>query len=383
MQGLIIFLSVYFCIYGGTHIYAFMTLKKGFVFNSWMSMGLAVFMALMVLAPIGIRIAERYGHQYFARILAYIGFIWMGFIFVFFSVSAVFDIYRVLLFLARFIFQKYFLPITPMPAFSCTVALICAGLVMGYGLFEAANIRLEHIRIYTDKLPKNMDRFRIAQISDIHLGMLVGDKRLYQIIKQIEQAEPHLLVSTGDLVDGEMSDPDILARMLRKIEIPYGKFAVTGNHELYAGLSHSIAFTEEAGFKILRGESTTLPALMHIVGVDDPAIRSKRVDRVSEKDLLSKLDPNLFTVLLKHQPVVDPKAVDLFDLQLSGHTHQGQIFPFTLMTKLAYRIDSGLTPIGENTHIYVSRGTGTWGPPIRFLAPPEVTLLEIIRKIAE
>ena len=99
---------------------------------------------------------------------------------------------------------------------------------------------------------------------------------------------------------------------------------------------------------------------------------------VSEKALLEGLPKNRFTLFLKHQPIVSKESLDLFDLQLSGHTHKGQIFPFSLMTKLAYRARTGLSKLNKNTLLYISRGSGTWGPPIRFLSSPEVTIIDLV-----
>jgi predicted MPP superfamily phosphohydrolase len=118
--------------------------------------------------------------------------------------------------------------------------------------------------------------------------------------------------------------------------------------------------------------------VLTIAGVDDPAGRWMGVPvHTDEKALLSALPRERFTLLLKHQPVVDRNSLGLFDLQLSGHTHGGQIFPFGLLVRMVYRMRNGLTSLTPNGHQYVSRGTGTWGPPLRVLAPPEITLIEI------
>jgi predicted MPP superfamily phosphohydrolase len=378
---MILFIAVYLGIYGGAHLYGFINIKQGLAFGFWPGLLLALFMAMMVAAPILVRIAEKFGHNHIAHILAVIGFTWMGLLFVCVSVLFFFDVYRLFLSINRFVFQTYFLSITPTTGFSCIVSMLLACIVMGYGFFEAQNIRLERVTIITDKLPKHLDRLKIVQISDIHLGVLVGEKQLERILDKVEAAAPHILVSTGDLVDGPMNHPDRLATMIGKIAAPHGKYAVTGNHEYYAGLSRSLDFTEKAGFVLLRGETRTLPNLIHIAGVDDPAGRSQRTaGSDSENQLLSTLSTDLFTLLLKHQPIVDRNAANHFDLQLSGHTHNGQIFPFSLLTRLFYKIHPGLTRLQEGSFVYVSRGSGTWGPPARFLSPPEVALIEIVRK---
>ena len=380
LSGLILFVAVYLSIYGGVHVYGFIRVKQGLIFGFWPGLVMAIFMVVMVAAPIMVRIAEKFGHNSIAHILAIIGFIWMGFLFVFVSALFFFDVYRFFLAIGRFVFQTYLLSITPTAGFSCVVSMLIACSVMGYGFFEALNIRLEHVTITTDKLPKNLDSLRIAQISDVHLGVLVGEMRLKRILDKVKTAKPHMLVSTGDLVDGQMDDPERLAGMLREIVTPHGKYAVTGNHEYYAGLPRSLDFTKKAGFVLLQGETRTLPNSIHIAGVEDPAGRSPgTADNDSESRLLSTLSKDLFTLLLKHQPVVDKNGARHFDLQLSGHTHKGQIFPFSLLTRLFYKTHPGLTRLQDGSFAYVSRGSGTWGPPVRFLSPPEVTLIEIVR----
>jgi len=381
LSGLILFIAVYLSIYGGAHVYGFIKIKQGLTFGFWPGLLLGVFLVLMVAAPIMVRIAEKYSFNHIATVLAMIGFTWMGLLFVFVSALFFFDVYRFFLSIGRFIFQTNFLSISPTAGFSCAVSMFIACGVMGYGFFEALDIRLEHVTITTDKLPKNLDRLRIAQISDVHLGVLVGEKQLRKILHKVKAAEPHILVSTGDLVDGRMEKQDTLAAMLREIDTPHGKYAVTGNHEYYAGLSRSLDFTKKAGFVLLQGETQTLANLIHITGVDDPAGKyQRRPGSNSEYQVLSTLSSDLFTLLLKHQPIVDKNSTGHFDLQLSGHTHNGQIFPFSLLTKLFYKIHPGLTRLQEGSFAYVSRGSGTWGPPVRFLSPPEVTLIEIVNK---
>jgi len=376
---MILFLLVYLSIYGGVHLYTFLRLRRGFTLAPVTSVLLFVFLTLMVVAPIFIRILERNGQDVFARGLAYIGFIWMGLIFVFFSVSIFFDIYRALHFLARHLTESPLANLTLSLRNFCVLSIVLSFAVVIFGYFEALNIRTEHITVKTEKLPKNIERIRIAQISDVHLGLIVGKWRLNRMLQKINDAHPDILVSTGDLVDGQMDSPEMLAGMLRSIPAKYGKYAVTGNHEFYAGLKRALAFTEKAGFTVLRGQGKAVEGVINIAGVDDPARGPYRSEHtVSEKAVLESLPKNRFTLLLKHQPLVDGKSTGLFDLQLSGHTHKGQIFPFSLMTKLVYRMHAGLSKPDNNTLLYVNRGSGTWGPPIRFLSPPEVTVIDIV-----
>ncbi len=376
-----LFLLIYLSIYGGAHLYAFLKLKRGFALGLPAYLILAIFMILMVVSPIVVRISERYGYEALARGLAYIGFTWMGLLFIFISASFFFDIYRLLHFLARMLTQRPLADFTLSLRNFCTLAILCSFAVVIYGYFEALHIRTEHVTVKTSKMPKKIGRFRVVQISDVHIGLIVGKSRLKRILRQVKDARPDILVSTGDLVDGQMDDLEALTDMFQNIPTRYGKFAITGNHEFYAGIDRALAFTQKAGFTILRGEGITVSNLINVAGVDDPARRRYGPDRaVSEKALLEKLPREKFTLFLKHQPVISSESLGMFDLQLSGHTHKGQIFPFNLVTKLFYRMHTGLSKVNGNALLYVSRGSGTWGPPVRFLSPPEVTVIDITYK---
>jgi predicted MPP superfamily phosphohydrolase len=201
-----------------------------------------------------------------------------------------------------------------------------------------------------------------------------------KILAIVRAEKPDIFISTGDLVDAQINHLPGLVELLSKIEARHGKFAITGNHEYYAGLDKALAFTRACGFTLLRGTAAS-SGVINIAGVDDPAgVQLKLEKPVSEKTLLSKLPRGKFTLLLKHQPRLDRGALGLFDLQLSGHTHKGQIWPFTWLSALTYPLNAGRFDLANGSVLYVSRGTGTWGPPIRFLSPPEVTVIELVRK---
>ena len=376
---MILFLLVYVSIYGGVHVYAFMKLKRGLELGITENLLLALLMLLMVAAPIVVHMLEHSGKDALARGLAYVSFIWMALLFIFISASFFFDIYKLIHLLMRHVSQSPLANLTLTLRGFVLLSIFLSVAIVIYGYFEALHIRTEYVTIETDKLSSNVEKIRIAQISDVHLGLIIGKSRLNRILEKVRNAHPDMLVSTGDLVDGQMDSPENLANMLRNIPTQYGKYAITGNHEFYAGLERALAFTEKAGFIVLRGEGKTIKDLINIAGVDDPARGPYRPEHmVSEKALLESLPKNRFTLFLKHQPIVSKESIGLFDLQLSGHTHKGQIFPFSLMTKLAYRARTGLSRLNKNTLLYISRGSGTWGPPIRFLSPPEVTIIDLV-----
>ena len=373
-----LFLLTYFLIYGGSHLYCLLRAKAAFRLKPKATLLLGVFMLAMVVAPIAVRLTEKAGHERLAMVFSYIGYTWMGLLFLFFAGSLAVDSYRIFIWILGRLLKKnplkmqlsgkavFFIPL----AFSLIVSVI--------GAFEAWDIRTERVAVSSPKIPPEQGTIRVVQISDVHLGLIVRQKRLHKILQAVKAAEPDLLVSTGDLVDGQVARLNGLAEILQDIKPRYGKYAVTGNHEYYAGLEQSVAFTEKAGFTLLRNRGMTIVDGLNIAGVDDRVgKRFGNKPSISEKNMLKSLDQKNYTVLLKHRPEVEPGSPGLFDLQLSGHTHKGQIFPFNIITWFYFPIHWGcLNPV-DHCYLYVSRGSGTWGPPIRFMSPPEVTLIEL------
>lgn len=375
------FFIIFFGLYSSLHLFALLKLRKALNPNLAAMIAIVAFMVLMIAAPVLVRIFERHQWDAGARMLAYVGYLWMGLLFLFVSWSLLLDAYRLAVWISARVSGKELAAINLTSRQGFFIAALLSVGILFYGFFDALNIRSEQITIPTDKLPAGWERFTIAQISDVHLGLIVDKRRLAKILKRVQAAEPHLFVSTGDLVDGRMEEPAKVAEMFQRISAPYGKYAVTGNHEYYVGLDAAVKFTTDAGFTVLRGESNDVAGIITIAGVDDPAgLRRGQSRNTSEKEVLSGLDNNRFILLLKHRPVQDPESAGLFDLQLSGHTHKGQIFPFSLVVERAYPQLAGLKNLGNDQLLYVNRGSGTWGPPVRFLAPPEVTIIELVRR---
>ncbi|WP_286951859.1 MULTISPECIES: metallophosphoesterase [Aminobacterium] len=236
---------------------------------------------------------------------------------------------------------------------------------------------MNYIKVETAKLPPEWPYVRVAQISDIHLGLIVREDRLKKIVEAIEASSPHRVVSTGDLVDGQMDGRQKEIDLLQSLSAPLGKFAVTGNHEVYAGLNQATSFIEECGFQVIRNEVLNLAPLL-LAGVDDDDIKMAESFSPSEQNLLSSLSPHRFRLFLKHRPIVMEDSIDFFDLQLSGHVHGGQMWPFTLVTRAVYPMGTGLHRLKNEVMLYVTSGAGTWGPPMRFLATPEVVIIDIV-----
>lgn len=376
-----LFWTTFLLTYSFMHVYAYLKVKAAFTFRTVPRVLLILFMVMMFFAPMMVRLFERHGLEFIARLISDIGYTWMGLLLLLIPASFIIDLYRVVMYVFKRLLQRDLASFIPSARLSFLIPLVLSVLVASYGYFEAKDIHTERVIIKSPKIPLEVGKLKIVQISDVHLGLIVREERLKRILKEVKTANPDILISTGDLVDGQTNSLAGLAELLKEIHPRYGKFAITGNHEFIAGLNQSLDFTEKAGFTVLRGEGLTVSGLINIAGVDDPMGKEYGLFKdVREKELLSGLSRDKFTLLLKHRPLVDENALGLFDLQLSGHTHGGQIFPYSLITKIYYPADAGCLNLSDNSYLYVSRGAGTWGPPIRFLSPPEVTVIELLHE---
>jgi predicted MPP superfamily phosphohydrolase len=379
---MILFILTIFTIYGGVHAYVFLKARSVFAFGPLVGAALGLFMLFMVFAIFLVRTLETHEYELPAQMLSYVAYFWMAAVFLFFCGSLLFDgltlVTRAVGWITQNDISSYFIPVKT--SFSISLGLALA--ISAYGYFEAKDIRTERLVLETAKLPAGVDRLVIVQISDVHLGLINRRERFSPMMKAVKDANPDLFVVTGDLVDAQINHLPGLAEMLRDVTAKYGKYAIMGNHEYYAGPETSRAFIRECGLTLLRDEVVATGPIT-IVGVDDRTAVQLHVGHPSpEKELLSGLSRDKFVLYLKHQPRIDPNTIGLFDLQLSGHTHKGQIFPFTVLTRMAFPLNAGNYDLGKGSLLHVSRGTGTWGPPIRFLAPPEVTIIELVRKPA-
>ncbi len=375
---LLIFIGIFLALYGGMHCYIYKNLLAAGYFSPW---PLVLVLAFVWLAPLLTHMAARMGFNILAVTISWIGYLWMGFAFLFFSFSVLSGLWQLFIDAAGGLIGFDAARLALRGPFYSTALPACLALIASvYGLAAARRINLEHILLVSSKLNNMQASFRITQISDLHIGLMTSEAWARRLVEAVNSTGPDVIVSTGDLVDGQPDHLERFADILSGLKARYGKFAVTGNHEAFAGLERSLEFTARAGFRVLSSQSVNIHGLVNIVGVDDPiALKMENIaDRPAESTLVEALPRGQVIVLLKHQPLVDKESARRFDLQLSGHVHAGQIFPFYLLTRLVYHNAMGLTRAGDHSWLYTSRGAGTWGPPMRFLAPAEITLIEFV-----
>lgn len=334
-------------------------------------LALLLWTAAMIAAPPLVRLLERGEFDLAARLLAWLGYLWLGFLWLAFALFTAQGAWNGVVRLTARVFPAVagWQLRGPRAARFAVMAVLLAG---GWAVFEARTLRTEVVRLAVSALPEGRHTLRIVQISDLHLGLINRHDLLEEVLERTRALQPDLVAVTGDLLDAQRNHLEELIEPWRRLQPPLGKFAVVGNHENYIGREMALDYLTRAGFRVLLDEVATIDGL-RIAGALDPTWGRRR----SDAQLLADGAPAALTLFLKHRPQVDEGAIGRFTLQLSGHTHRGQLFPFNLVTALAYPLQDGLHLLAPGCWLYTSRGTGTWGPPMRLLSPPEITLIEL------
>jgi predicted MPP superfamily phosphohydrolase len=369
-------------IYSVSNFYIFFKLTSLINLGTHVDSLIGIVVFFLTISPVLIPIFSHRASEKYIKIFSYIVYMWLAFLVPFFPFSIILDLYNLAIqYSGSFVDNDLILSRDS----TFLIPLFLSFAINVYGYFEAQNLRIERLVINTSKLPKGVGNVRIAQISDLHLGVIVTGKILDKVIKKIRNEKPDLIVSTGDLVDGIIRHIDHFASRLKNLHARLGKYAVMGNHEVYGGTKITTRFIKDSGFTLLRGDGVTAGNAINIAGMDflggEAREYSKKSRQKPEWEILSGLPDGIFTLLLKHRSDVENESLGLFDLQLSGHTHKGQIFPMNLATMFIFKHHTGFTKLAKGSAIYTSRGTGTAGPPIRFLSTPEITIIDIVNEL--
>jgi hypothetical protein len=252
--------------------------------------------------------------------------------------------------------------------------------VSGYGVSRAyAPPRVTRLQVPLARLDRRSDGLRVVVIADLHVGPLSGRRQVERVVDVVNSLEADLVTVVGDLVSTEVGAVRAQATPLRRMRSRYGSFFVTGNHEYYHGYEEWLEVADDLGLRVLRNQRVEIAhrgGAIDLAGVNDRE-GSRFGDPPDYPAALGDRDPSRPVVLLAHQPVQVHRAAEFgVDLQLSGHTHGGQLYPFDFLVRLDQPVVSGLAEV-DGTLVYVTDGAGFWGPPMRVGADPEVTLIEL------
>jgi predicted MPP superfamily phosphohydrolase len=373
------FFAVALLLLGGMHYYVWARLVRDPQLPSGAARLATSLIATMALVlPATLVLSRTRGAP---RPMVWVAFLWMGVVFLLSAFLGIADAGRALAWAAR----KLALPEAPAdPArrliLSRALAVGVGGVVAGLsavGVRSAlAGMRIKDVPVRIANLPQALAGLRVVQISDVHIGALLQKEWVSGVVERVRALRPDLVAITGDLVDGTVDElREHVAPLSRLAEARLGVYFSTGNHEYYSGVDDWLRYLPTLGIRPLANERIEVAPGLDVAGIHDPTGRGRYAPDLPAA--LEGRDANRPVILLAHQPRQFREAARHgVALTLSGHTHGGQIWPFSWLVALVQPYIAGLHRLGE-AQLYVSRGTGFWGPPMRVFAPAEITLLRL------
>lgn len=376
----LVFFSIVLIIYGLINTYIFTRFMQG-VPSGWQGRMWAIIIFWVLVGSFVIaRFLERAYPCDFTEVMTWIGSFWLGAMVYFVLAALLVDFARLV---------NHFIPFFPQVFYADyqKTKLIALVIIMGLvivtvtaGFINARNPRIKFLDLNIAKKIQGSKTLKIAMASDIHLGTLVGKRGASRLVRMINSLHPDIILLAGDLVDEDLK-PVIrrnLGETLKNLHAPLGVYAITGNHEYIGGAAVAIAYLTAHKIKFLSDTIELIDNRFYLAGRDDrDKSRFIGKQRKPLAEILKGADPAYPILLMDHQPFQLSKPEELgVDLQLSGHTHHGQIWPFNYITSIIYEVNWGYKKKG-NTQIYVSSGYGTWGPPIRLGNRPEVVSITL------
>ncbi len=377
---MVIFFSVFFSIYSAINYYIFSRGWQALSGYPHLRIFYTVIFIFVSFSYLASKFLSSYLPAFLYDILVWVGSLWFAF-FVYFLLSVFFiDILRLINF--QFHFFPSFITNNIEHAKLVTALAVCiiVTLVVAGGYINTRNVIIKELPLTLPKKSGAIDNLNAVLVSDIHLSPVNDEKFLENIVGKINGLNPDIIFIAGDLVDEKASilDKRNIGPALHKLKSKYGVYACTGNHEYINGGDASINYMKEFGIKVLLDTAVKIDNDFYIVGRNDRSMKQFNGEpRKSLKEILFGVDNNYPTILLDHTPFgLDEAEKNGIDLQLSGHTHYGQLFPANYITNMIYEVSFGFLRKG-NTQYYVSCGAGTWGPPVRTVSRSEIVHLKI------
>lgn len=355
----------------GTHSYVFWRLRAAFGGGWWQVPVLLLFAglaALLLLTRPPVRMAMP-------DVLYQCAHLWLGIMMITTVTFAGVDALRLVLYVTdRATGAAWLLPGARTAGM---LALVLSVGLSAYAYWRAMTPVPAHLTLTSPTLRAGSPPLRVVAISDMHLATVIGPERLERMTRVIAAQKPDVVALVGDIVDSDMRGKRQEEELLRGVVPAEGGFAVLGNHEAYRGVTQAEDFLTRSGYRVLRGTSVTVRDIV-IAGVDDPALGSSIQN---EKALLQSLPQDRFILFLRHRPTNSPELAGLYDLQVAGHTHGGQIWPGRIFVRQVNGVSQGLSTISGDegsSLLYVLNGAGFWGPPMRLGAQPDLLVLDIV-----
>jgi uncharacterized protein len=379
-MAFLIFYSIVFTVYFSVHYYLFTRLNMVFPGTQGIALFLKVAFWVIALSFIVGRVLEKVWLSEFSMGITVMGSYWLAALLYFLLLVLLIDIIRLV---------DYVLPIIPsfitsnLPVFKkylfFVTTIMIAGLIT-YGYFNARNPVIREYTLDIQKKSGERNELNIVLLSDLHLGSILEKRHLKRIADKVNKLKPDIILMAGDVIDEDL-DPVIrkdLGSGLRQFNSSMGVYAVTGNHEYIGGVDPAVDYLEKHGIQMIRDSAAFIENSFYLIGREDrdrPRFTGK--SRKDLKEIMAGVNKGYPLILMDHQPFTLNESLENgIDLHLSGHTHNGQIWPLNYVIDAIYEVGWGYVN-KSGMHVYVSSGVGTWGPPVRIGTRPEIVNIRL------
>ncbi len=377
---MLVFFSIFFSIYAAINYYIFIRGWQALSIYPHLRILYLIIFLFLSLSYIAAKIFAKAIPGLLYDIILWAGSFWFALMIYFLLAVIMLDVIRLfnwqLNFFPPFVKENY--PLTKFIAAAAVILVTVIIVAAGY-----LNTRNVHVKTLNINLPKGKSaakQLNAALVSDIHLSPMDNEKFLSKIVDKINSLNPDIILIAGDLFDdhAEILNKREIGPSLLKLKSKYGAYAITGNHEFINGIESAAAFIQSYNIKLLRDTSILIDSSFYLIGRDDRAKKQfTGRDRKPLEEIVQSVDKAFPSILMDHTPLgLNEAERNGIDLQLSGHTHHGQMFPANLITKMIYEVSWGYLKKGR-TQYYVSCGAGTWGPPVRTGSNSEIVNLKI------
>ncbi|TAJ15524.1 metallophosphoesterase [Marinilabiliaceae bacterium JC017] len=371
----LVFLGIVLAIHFTVNYYIYQRGLQALEGAQWLKTGFKWSMLVLLLAyPLG-RLFERLWYSPISVTIHWIGAFWFAGMLYFVMSLFLLDLVRLFNVIFHFLPAPGSSKYLTLKLYTMAITVGIVVLVVIGGHINAWHPRISRYQIDLDKNVSGRKELKIVAASDIHLGSIIGPRKTAKLVNEINRLNPDIILLSGDVVDEDVG-PVIrqnLGDSLSRLDAPLGVYGITGNHEYIGGVDRATAYLEEHGITMLRDTVVLVDSSFYLVGREDKdKLRFTGFFRKEVAGLVNNLDNGRPIIVLDHQPFdLDKPEMANVDLQISGHTHHGQLWPLGYITNKLYEVSRGYKKKGD-THIIVSTGFGTWGPPVRTGNRPEI-----------
>jgi len=375
-----VFFTIFFTIYTALNYYIFIRGWQALASFSFLRPYYIIVFVIVAYGYVFSKLLHKFLPPIVYDIWLGVGAIWFAFLAYFIISLLGLDLIRLFEsffhFLPNFIYENY----EQTKRITALVIIVLVSTIVFLGNLNKRDITVKTLELNLPKGDGKLSELNIVMASDLHLSPIDGERLLSKIVDKINSVNPDIILFSGDIVDDKakiLQDRGI-GESFNRLKAEYGIYSINGNHEFINGVEPSVKFMEDYGMKILRDDFELIDSSFYIIGREDVVMKQfTGKERITLEEIISAIDTSYPKILLDHTPVkLEQAVINNIDLQFSGHTHHGQIWPANIITNMIYELSWGYKK-KRNTHYYVTSGAGTWGPPVRTGSKSEIVNIKV------